>query len=257
MTVMDFFGCGLLAFGPPLTMFIFSIAIEPIRIIILIVSAFFWLISLLLSSLLWYSIAPLKDYKSVKIMYSVIFQEIFRYVYYVFINKLLLKVILRCRYLLYRLLRKAERGLEKVTTAHVADSRHTFAYVCGLGFGLMSGAFALINVLADVIGPGTMGLKQGNEYFFLVSAATTLCFVLLHTFWGIIFFSALDTQNWFQIVWVVGSHMFASCITLLNTHNHQVASLFTVYSVLLVTTVVAFNVAGGRIQNLLDCLVSK
>ena len=28
----------------------------------------------------------------------------------------------------------------------------------GLGFGLMSGAFSLMNVLADALGPGTVGL---------------------------------------------------------------------------------------------------
>ena len=28
----------------------------------------------------------------------------------------------------------------------------------GLGFGLMSGAFSLMNVLADILGPGTVGL---------------------------------------------------------------------------------------------------
>ena len=166
-------------------------------------------------------------------------------------------MFLFCRYFLYKVLRKAEKGLEKVTTAHVAESRDIFAYVCGLGFGLMSGAFALVNVLADAIGPGTMGLKQGTEYFFMVSAATTLCFILLHTFWGVIFFSALDRKNWFQITWVVASHMFASCMTLLNSYGHNTASLFSVYGILLVTTVVAFNVAGGRVQNLLQCFIKK
>jgi anterior pharynx defective protein 1 len=154
-------------------------------------------------------------------------------------------------------LRKTEKGLEKLTTAHVADSRDVFAYVCGLGFGLMSGAFALTNVLADAMGPGTMGLHQGNEYFFLISAATTLCFILLHTFWGVIFFSALDNKNWFQIAWVIGSHMFASCMTLLNSYDHHAASLFSVYGILLVTTAVAFNVAGGRMQNLMQCFVKQ
>ena len=161
------------------------------------------------------------------------------------------------RFLLYKVLRRAEKGLEKVTTVHVADSRDVFAYVCGLGFGLMSGAFALVNVLADAMGPGTMGLHQGNEYFFLISAASTLCFILLHTFWGVIFFSALDTKNWFQITWVVGSHMFASCMTLLNGYDHHAASLFSVYCVLLVNTAVAFTVAGGRVQNLIDCIMKK
>lgn len=139
----------------------------------------------------------------------------------------------------------------------MADSRDVFAYVCGLGFGLMSGAFALINVLADAVGPGTMGLHQGNEYFFLVSAGTTLCFVLLHTFWGVIYFSALDNKNWFQVTWVIASHLFVSCMTLLNNYDHQIASLFSAYSVLLVTTAVAYNVAGGRVKNLLECFFKK
>ncbi|KAF7994127.1 hypothetical protein HCN44_011396 [Aphidius gifuensis] len=238
MTAMGFFGCALLAFGPPLAMFTFTVSAEPIRIIILIASAFFWLISLLLSSILWYAVVPLQNYLAFGLVFSVLFQEIFRYQ-------------------LYWVLRKAERGLEKVTTAHVADSRHIFAYVCGLGFGLMSGAFALVNVLADAVGPGTMGLEKGTEYFFIMSAATTLCFILLHTFWGIIFFSALDHKNWLQVSWVVGSHLFVSSMTLLNRYGNYLPSLFSAYVVLVITIGMAFNVAGGRLQNLKSCFFRK
>lgn len=154
---------------------------------------------------------------------------------------------------MYWVLRKAERGLEKVTTTHVADSRHVFAYVCGLGFGFMSGAFALVNVLADAVGPGTMGLRQGTEYFFIISAASTLCFILLHTFWGVIFFSALDKKNWRQIAWVVGSHLFVSCMTLLNRYQAYTVSLLSAYIVLMITAAFAFKIAGGRLQTLIRC----
>lgn len=154
-------------------------------------------------------------------------------------------------------MRKAERGLEKITTTHVVDSRHVFAYVCGLGFGIMSGAFALVNVLADAAGPGTMGLKQGTEYFFIISAATTLCFILLHTFWGVIFFAALDRKNWGQIVWVVGSHLFVSGMTLFNVHQFYMASLLSAYGILIITTSMAFKVAGGRVQNISHCITRK
>lgn len=139
----------------------------------------------------------------------------------------------------------------------MADSRHVFAYVCGLGFGFMSGAFALVNVLADAVGPGTMGLRQGTEYFFIISAATTLCFILLHTFWGVIFFSALDRKHWGQIVWVVGSHMFVSCMTLLNVYQAYVASLLSAYIVLMITTTLAFKVVGGRAQGIAQCFTRK
>ncbi|XP_012252601.1 gamma-secretase subunit Aph-1 [Athalia rosae] len=238
MTVMEFFGCAFLAFGPPLAMFTFTVAVEPIRIIILIASAFFWLIALLLSSALWYAVVPLQDELAFGLVFSVLFQEAFRY-------------------LLYWVLRKAERGLEKVTTAHVADSRHVFAYVCGLGFGVMSGAFALVNVLADAIGPGTMGLRRGTEYFFIISAATTLCFILLHTFWGVIFFAALDRRSKGHLGWVVGSHLFVSCMTLVNRSEIYAVSLISAHSVLAVTAVLAFRIVGGKAANIPQCFVRK
>ncbi|XP_043663766.1 gamma-secretase subunit Aph-1 [Vespula pensylvanica] len=235
MTVMDFFGCASLAFGPPLAMFAFTIANDPIKIIILIASAFFWLISLLLSSVLWYTI-PFQNHLMFGLLYSVLLQEAFRY-------------------LLYWVLRKAEKGLEKVTTTEVVNGRHVFAYVCGLGFGFMSGAFALVNVLADAVGPGTMGLKHGTEYFFIISASTTLCFILLHTFWGIIFFAALDKRNWGQIIWVIGSHLSVSFMTLLNIEQLFAISLSFGYTILIINAILAFKVAGGKIVNITQCFI--
>lgn len=144
-----------------------------------------------------------------------------------------------------------------MTTTHVADSRHVFAYVCGLGFGFMSGAFALVNVLADAVGPGTMGLRQGTEYFFIISAATTLCFILLHTFWGVVFFAALDKKDWGQVIWVVASHLFVSSMTLLNVYQAYVATTLSAYVVLMITTTLAFRVAGGKAENMAQCFTRK
>ena len=44
-----------------------------------------------------------------------------------------------------------------------------FISVCGLGFGLISGAFSYVNVLADIWGPGTIGINGDHSYFFLTS----------------------------------------------------------------------------------------
>lgn len=33
----------------------------------------------------------------------------------------------------------------------ITDNKHILAYVSGLGFGIMSGAFALVNILADAV----------------------------------------------------------------------------------------------------------
>ena len=53
MTALSFFGCAFTAYGPALALFLFTIASDPVKIIILILSAFFWLLSLLFSSVLW------------------------------------------------------------------------------------------------------------------------------------------------------------------------------------------------------------
>lgn len=74
MTAAEFFGCTFLAFGPPFAMFLFTIAHDAIRVIILLVAAFFWLVSLLLSSLLWFAIIPLRDYTWLSLIYSILFQ---------------------------------------------------------------------------------------------------------------------------------------------------------------------------------------
>ncbi|KAL1512500.1 hypothetical protein ABEB36_002083 [Hypothenemus hampei] len=237
MTVMELFGCTFLAFGPPFAMFIFTIIQDPVRIIILIAAAFFWLLSLLLSAIVWFIMAPLKTYLVFGVVCSILFQEGFRL-------------------LIYRILRKAENGLMKITDDHATliDNKHILAYVSGLGFGLMSGAFSLCNVLADALGPATMGLQSGNEMFFLISSVHTLCFILLHTFWGIIFFNGFDTGNKIQVGYVLITHLIASCLTLLNTFQIYSATLVPLVCVVLVTGLYAFRVAGGSYISLKLCL---
>ena len=84
--------------------------------------------------------------------------------------------------------------------------------VSGLGFGLISGSFSFVNVLADSAGPGTVGLRGDSTLFFFTSAVTTLCFILLHTFWGVIFFHSLDKRQYSGLAWVLLSHLLVSCL---------------------------------------------
>lgn len=56
------------------------------------------------------------------------------------------------RFGIYKILRKTEHGLQEVSdSVRVAENKHILAYVSGLGFGVMSGAFALVNILADAV----------------------------------------------------------------------------------------------------------
>ncbi|KAH8349264.1 hypothetical protein KR067_010048 [Drosophila pandora] len=227
MTLPEFFGCTFIAFGPPFALFVFTISNDPVRIIILIAAAFFWLLSLLLSSLLWFAMIPLRDVLAFGVFFSVLFQECFRYI-------------------IYRILRSTEQGLHAVAEdTRVTDNKHILAYVSGLGFGIISGMFALVNVLADMSGPGTMGLKSGTEIFFITSAAQALSIILLHTFWSVIFFNAFDTSNYLHLCYVVGSHLFVSLLTLLNASELYITTLLINYIITTITGVLAFRVAGG------------
>jgi len=245
MTVTAFFGCALTAYGPALAMFVLTIAHDPVRVIILILSAFFWLLSLLLSSLLWFAVIPLKETLAFGLVFSVLFQETFRV-------------------LIYILLRKADAFMKKLTEneeTKIFANRHILSYVVGLGFGMMSGIFSLINVLADSVGPGTVGLMNSTpKDFFMVSAVLCLCSIFLNTFWGVIAFDALDRKKWINLAAVWVSHLAVSCLTLLNQTPSITTYAATVIPIILVTiatTTFSFFVAGGTKSSIISCFSSS
>jgi len=127
----------------------------------------------------------------------------------------------------------------------IITNKNILAYVSGLGFGIMSGSFSLVNVLADAAGPGTVGLRGDSNLFFLTSAVTTLCFILLHTAWGVLFFHALDKKQYLALVWVIASHLFISCLTLLNASQLYLATILPAYVILIITAAWALRAAGA------------
>ncbi|XP_065567177.1 gamma-secretase subunit APH-1B-like [Artemia franciscana] len=116
MTAAVFFGCAMLAFGPPLALFLFTVADDAVKIILLIASSFFWLVSHLLTSAIWLIVkASTSDpaaYLSIGVIISVLLQETFRF-------------------LLYLVLKRAEKGLKKLTEDenHVLlENKNVLAY---------------------------------------------------------------------------------------------------------------------------------
>ncbi|KAG7161735.1 Gamma-secretase subunit Aph-1-like [Homarus americanus] len=192
MTVAQFFGCALIAFGPPISMFALTIAKDPIRTIMLVASSFFWLLALLFSSIL-YTLSP--SYRT-------------------------------------------PSSLELSSLSYFRN-----CLVSGLGFGMISGAFSLVNVLADMTGPGTIGMKGDPYNFFIASAVTSLAFIMLHVFWGILFVNAIHRRAYLQLAYVILCHMLASCITLINPLYS--VTIPTVWILTILSGVLAFIVAGG------------
>lgn len=225
---MEFVGCACIAYGPTLALIVFTIMQDPVRCILLVASAFFWLVAFLLSSILWY-VLPLENLLILGVVFTVILQELFRYI-------------------LYTVLKVAEEGLKHVSdvdsTGATKNPRKVLSYVSGLGFGIMSGTFSFINVLAAVSGPSTIGLHGGYKYFTLVSAFLTLCFTLLNTVWSVIFFSAVEKKNFILLSWVIFSHLLASCITVLNQKKLYLVVLGFTYAILVISAHLAYKTYG-------------
>ena len=157
MTLPEFFGCAFLAFGPSMAMFTMTIAQDPIRVIILVAAAFVWLCSLLLSSFIWFILVPLRDVTIIGMIISICIQVNKKHIFIIFFSlnfKFFGFFFLQesFRYGIYRILRETENGLQLVSdNSRIVENKHILAYVSGLGFGIMSGAFALVNILADSV----------------------------------------------------------------------------------------------------------
>ncbi|XP_076003093.1 gamma-secretase subunit Aph-1b [Genypterus blacodes] len=246
MTAAVFFGCTFIAFGPALSLFLFTIARDPLRVIFLIAGAFFWLVSLLLSSLVWFISVQISNKDSATqqkgllifgVVLSVLLQETFRFGY-------------------FKLLKKANEGLLALSQEETMPiSIRQLAYVSGLGFGFMSGAFSVVNILADSVGPGTVGIHGDSQHYFLSSAFMTMAIILLHMFWGVVFFDACEKKRWWAVAIVVLSHLVISCLTFQNPQ--YVNSLVPTYVLLFLMGIWAFYCAGGSLRNLKLCLTCK
>ena len=145
MTMFFSVCCFAIAFTPALMLFKRVVMSDPLRIILFVLGAFFWLLSLLVTSLVW---AVTGNYSLlIAVLSSILVQEVFRGLYY---------------YLLY----KAQGGLSKLATDGVEvsgvrlmySSRHVLAIVCGLGMGVMAALVLLTNILADYADDGVVGL---------------------------------------------------------------------------------------------------
>ncbi|NWT45377.1 APH1A secretase, partial [Chroicocephalus maculipennis] len=225
--------------------------------------AFFWLVSLLLASLIWFVSVHLSDREDAKLQYgllvfgaavSVLLQEAFRFAY-------------------FKLLKKADEGLatisedgrSPISLRQMAYGEHGpgggspgAGWLCsasggaGLSFGIISGVFSVIRGGADSIGPGIVGIHGDSPYYFITSAFLTMALVLLHTFWGVIFFDACEKRRYWCLGLVVASHLLTSGLTFLNPWGG--ASLVPIFIITLCTGLWGGVTAGGSFHNVLKCL---
>uniref|UniRef100_A0A915AD52 Gamma-secretase subunit aph-1 n=1 Tax=Parascaris univalens TaxID=6257 RepID=A0A915AD52_PARUN len=215
----------LIAFSPALAIFHKVIASDPLRIILFVLGAFFWLLSLLFSALIWYAAVPLRNTLVFAVCVSIALQELARLLHFI-------------------LLKKAQKGLSKMAAngMHISGvhtlhhARHMLAVVCGLGMGVMAALFLIINVIADFWGEGTVGLPATvpevadrfdvklfakDEKFPLTYSLSACILTLCHMCWTILFWDGCHKKRytntwWTSIAFVVASHYVVSALSFWN-----------------------------------------
>jgi len=197
-----FFGCFFIALGPAAAIFYYNVSHSPQLIILTIGSAFFWVLSIFLTSIWWYIIPPLRDIYIWTIIWAVGFQELFRFLF------------------LY-LYQKAEKSATSKSskTAHLMthpDNLNT-AIAFGLGAGVVQCMITYVSILWEAIGPGSYFAPScPSVNIFILSALHAFIFILLHVLWSIVAFDGYRTGSKLQMGLTVTCHYVASILTLLN-----------------------------------------
>jgi anterior pharynx defective protein 1 len=239
MTLLMFIGCSLVAFGPALALFIMFISKSGQLVVLMIGSSFFWLVSILVSSIVWYIFVPLRTYFAFIIPFAVLLQE-------------------GMRWLFFKLYLKAERGLTMgsksgVGIPHTLDN-FSASLAIGLGFGLTHGVVMYGSVLVAAIGPGSLFVPACPQIsLFLLSAMFALAFITMHVLLSVISFDAFRLRDWKPFLLKTSAigftHLLIAYLTLLNQKGGScVAALSTVYVVIALIAVFAAKTSFSSIH---------
>ncbi|KAF9359941.1 gamma secretase complex protein [Mortierella sp. AD094] len=214
MTLLTFFGCALTAYGPGLAIFFGCIAPNAQHVLLMVSSAFFWLLSLLIASAVWFLAKSSQDRYALTIIYTVLLQEVFRWFLFLLINR-------------------AEQGLNMVAKHPKSKfNRSGYSFAAGMGFGLMFGIISYITQLTQSLGPGViMCVSCPSLSLYFVSAITTCILILHNCVWMMISFTGFTQRSYARILWVICTHYGASYLTLLNSST-TVSHYGCAYSIL-------------------------
>ncbi|KAJ3147616.1 gamma secretase complex protein [Geranomyces variabilis] len=238
MTATAFFGNALTAYGPALAVLLLYVALQAQLVLLLMTAAFFWLVSSLITSLIWYIITPMQDAAAhglpATIFVGVTIQEAFRYAF-------------------FRLMKKADTGLTSISSRPSSRLNQPInAFVTGLGFGIMSGLISYISQLAESSGPAILPCAScpGTDVFF-IGAITTCLFIFLHAAWNMIAFDGWYRGSWLPFAFSAACHYGASYGTLLTpstVSNGCVISIAILAGLLAVCAALAVRTVDARLR---------
>jgi anterior pharynx defective protein 1 len=120
--------------------------------------------------------------------------------------------------------------------------------VSGLGFGIMSSMVLFSPVLEAAGSPATLASRACPSLsLFFVMSWVALAVSLLHTFWMVIFFDAMDKRSIAKASFVLLGHALVAFLTLLIEGGHSCAgALVPMYALLATSMGMVFKVVYDK-----------
>ncbi|TGZ63220.1 hypothetical protein CRM22_007043 [Opisthorchis felineus] len=243
MTLLGGFGCALIGLGPCVSLFILTVACNPLKVIVLTAGGFFWLLSLLLTSLFWLAFSSVLSNLALSLFVAVASQELLRFAFFkliVLADNGLRVIAISAQTSVAPVVvprpptRQPTEGLSNTTALRGASNQEgavppsktlgndglldhrIVAYVSGLGFGLMTCIFELLRILIDAWGPGIGFEVWEAKTFYPVAAFQVMCTSLMHIFWSVILFAAFERRDYVLMVLVYATHLAVPYLSFLN-----------------------------------------
>lgn len=194
-------GTLLLSSGVPLAVWLGMLHRRAHLLVISILAAFTWCLSIMLASVIWLAIPPLKHAYGWVLFVTVSTQEGFRYLLYI----------------IFRVVGRTHGGVNAFIRPGRQNNVLTGISV-GVGFSLMSSLIHYFSVFADLFSADTAIYTDFCPFnFFVIAASIAMAFSILHILLGILAWpSYSDPDGAPYVLLAYVSHILISEVTLTN-----------------------------------------
>jgi len=228
MTYQTLIGSALIAFGPPIVFFVLFIARSAELTILSIGSGFFWLFSVFIASVLWYTIPPLRGTWIVTTIVAVLLGEASRFVFWMVWTR-------------------GQESLAQLSGDKMsAGTKLGEAAASGLGVGITYAFVMYAGILWEAWGPAALMSKAcPSVSVFPISASLALAWSFLHTLWAVLAFHGYYERSWWRVAVPALTHLFLSMLTIFDAyvgdHSACVAAVLPPWVVIAILSFVVWR----------------
>ena len=219
MTWLGVIANGLIAFGPITAIAVLLVSQRSHLSIISVVGAFSWMLSNVVSAVLWILLPTLKHEWGWVIPTGVLLQELMRFGF-------------------FYLYSRSEQAITQAATSRVPLNDLASSFSAGVGYGLMQAIVVFGSVVENGFGNGTYYTSQCSTMSIFTLTAFVTCFVsLMQIAWMVIGFNAYRNKSILRTVVLLVLHLSSSMTSLLNQQQDMCGVGIGIQFVLLLISV--------------------